>query len=143
MSLLSEQELLNLILDTASPALKVKVQAIVASTVQEVMISQADDSIQSCPYRSTLTDKSGICSGTPGTSTQAAAANTSRKYFFIQNPHASAVLYVNFGASAGSSGSSYKLAAGDSLVFEDGFVPTDAVNVASDTASVAYAAKEG
>lgn len=88
--------------------------------------------------RGPLADGSGTCTG----STQAVfAANASRRYLLIQNISDTAI-YVNFGADADTDSHSVKLAAGDTLVFETGFVPTSAVNILG-TATKKFVAKQG
>ncbi len=109
----------------------------------EVLLSEADDSIQVVAYRGTLTDRSGTTSGTPGTSTQVCAANSSRRYFFIQNLSTTTDIYINIGAAASAGSGSILLAPKAGFVFEDSFVSTQAVNVVSASASIAFSAKEG
>jgi hypothetical protein len=93
-----------------------------------------------------LTDRSGSTSATPSTSTQVAAVNPTRKYFLIQNQGATAI-YVNFTSAAAATGS-IKLgpdtgSGGGSYVMENGFVSSEAINVFSTAASMAFMAKEG
>lgn len=127
--------------EEANDAIRVDV---VAGTVDiggtiELDISETDDSIQSAPFRGTLTDRSGAGAVT---SAQVAAANSSRKYFFIQNLDSGIVIYVNFGAAATST-NSIKLTAGAAFVMEGNFVSTQAINVIAASGTPAYCAKEG
>lgn len=77
------------------------------------------------------------------------AANTSqeifpelsgRNYFFFENT-SNAAMYVNFEVSADTS-SSYKIAAGDKLIFESGFVPDGPANVYCGTQGATFVAKQ-
>jgi len=124
--------------DDATNSLKTKVDATISGT-QEVVISQADDSIQACGYRSTLTDRSGTASGS---SAQVAAANSARKYFIIQNLDSSINIFVNFGATATTGAGSFLIEPKGSMVFEGGFMTTQAINVIAASGTPAYTAKE-
>jgi len=90
----------------------------------------------------TLTDNSGTTSGTPNTSTQIMAANSSRKYLLIENLSSTDNIYINFTSSATSGPGSYVLFPGGSLTQETGFVSGEAVNVLATVASVPYTAKQ-
>lgn len=89
----------------------------------------------------TLTDRSGtIAAG--GTSQQLAAANTSRKYIFIQNT-STGNLYVNFGSAASVTVGSILIPANSSFVMEQGYISTQVINIIGATTSQTYIAKEG
>jgi hypothetical protein len=94
------------------------------------------------PRNGTLTDDSGTTSGTPSTSTQIMASNTSRRYLLIENVSTTATIWINFTSAASATSASYSLLPGGSIVQESGFVSTEAVNVLSTTASVPYVAKQ-
>lgn len=93
------------------------------------------------PLRRAFTDRSGTTSATINTSTQVAPANNVRTYFFIQNV-GGADIWVNIEAAATAGQPSIKLTPNSSLTFEDSAIPTQAINVLSGTASVAFTAKE-
>lgn len=100
-----------------------------------------DVDIASVPI-GTYTDRSSSTSGTPSTSTQVAASNASRKYFFIQNLSLTATIYINFTSSAAASAGSIALPPLASFESGPTFISTEAVNVLSATASVPFTAKE-
>jgi len=90
----------------------------------------------------TLTDRSGTIT-TGFTAQQAAAANTSRHYLFIQNPStAPGSLWFSTVATAVAASPSIELVPGAS--YETGsFVPTGAVSVIAATTGHAFTAREG
>lgn len=88
------------------------------------------------PRNGTVTVTTGTTSATPSTSAQALASNTSRQYLLIQNI-SDTDMYFNFGAAATTS-NLFVAKGGSGIVFESGFVPTDAVNVICSAASKAY-----
>lgn len=91
----------------------------------------------------TLTDRSGATSASSNTSTELIPANASRKYLIIQNVGIFDV-WINFGGSASKEVQSLLLEPKQGIVFEDSFVPTEAVHVYSfDGTSVPIMAKEG
>jgi hypothetical protein len=90
------------------------------------------------PYQGTLTDKSGSATGV---SSQVAAANATRKYFYIQCQ--AGTIWMNFGVAAVASQPSIKLNAGDSFTMEGTFISTQAINVISGGGTRDYTAKEG
>jgi hypothetical protein len=61
------------------------------------------------------------------------ASNASRQYLLIQNV-SDTDMYFNFGATA-TSDHLFIAKSGGGIVFESGFVPTDAVNVICSAAS--------
>lgn len=86
----------------------------------------------------TLTNRSG----TVGTvSIQVMAVNTNRKYLFIQNV-GNQTIWINFTAAATTTQPSIQMTPGASFVMENSFVSTEAINVISNNASVAFTAKE-
>ncbi len=79
--------------------------------------------------RGNLSDGSGTLT-TGGASQQVFPANPGRYYLMCQNPiTATETLFVNFDATASTSGGSYELAAGGSITFDSNFIPAGAVNV--------------
>jgi len=95
------------------------------------------------PYAGALADASGTTSATAGTSTQALAAGLVTRYLFIENVSTTSgdYLWVNFGAAATAGAGSLLLGPGSALVFEDSMVPTQAVNVLSNVASLPFTLK--
>jgi hypothetical protein len=120
-----------------------RVEADITGSSIELDIGADNDSIQVAPYRSTLTDRSGVTSGTMGTSTVLAAANPNRKYLIIQNLDITYNLFVNFTTAASTTGNSIKLIPSAAFAMESSFITTEAINVCSDGVSIKYAAKEG
>lgn len=96
---------------------------------------------KTAPATGALTDKSGtITSG--GASQVLAAANTSRKYFFVLNLSAEN-LWINFTTAAAATQPSIKLIPGSSFVMEDSFISTEAINILGATTASPFCAKEG
>ena len=118
----------------------ITVQGIASMTALKVDGSAVNQPVT--PAKGTLTDRSGLTSATPSTSTTAIAANASRKYLLIQNVSTTATIWVNFTSAATADQPSFQLTPGSSIVQESGFVSTEAVTVLSATASVSYTAKE-
>lgn len=88
-----------------------------------------------------LTDRSGsITLG--GTAQQLAAANATRRYFFVHNI-STGDLWINFGVTAVQDQPSIKLAAGASFVMEGSFVSNQTVSVISNTTGAKFTSKEG
>jgi hypothetical protein len=67
--------------------------------------------------------------------------NGNVRYVFLQNLSTAEPLYVNFGGTA-TVDNSFKLEPGICLVFEHGFVPSDAITVLG-TAGHKFVAKRG
>ena len=88
------------------------------------------------PRNASVTVTAGTTSATANTSAQALASNTSRQYLLIQNI-SDTDMYFNFGATATTS-NMLITKSGGGIVFESGFVPTDAVNVICSAASKSY-----
>jgi hypothetical protein len=88
------------------------------------------------PRNGTLTVTSGSTSASANTSAQALASNSSRQYLLIQNV-SDTDMYFNFGATA-TTDHLFIAKSGGGIVFESGFVPTDAVNVICSSASKKY-----
>lgn len=88
-------------------------------------------------------DKSGTCSGTPGTFTTAIAANNIRSFARIGNNNASAKLYI-YDKTLGTptTSNAFVLTAGQVFIW-DVKCPRAAIQIASDTASATYEAAEG
>lgn len=88
-----------------------------------------------------LTNKSGsITLG--GTSQTLAAANTSRRYLYVQNI-SNEILWVNFGIAAVQDQPSIKMTAGSVLAYEGTFVPVESVSIVGATTGSKFVAKEG
>lgn len=88
-----------------------------------------------------LTNLSGTIA-TANTSQQIAAANTNRKYLLIQN-HSDSILYIAFGTAATTSNGIALTPGGGNLVFENTFIPTQAVNVICEQSGRDFVAWEG
>ncbi len=90
----------------------------------------------------TLTDKSGTIT-TGGAAQDAAAANTSRHYLFLQNPStAPGSLWFSTVATAVAASPSIELVPGAS--YESGmFCPTGAVSIIGATTGMAFVGREG
>jgi hypothetical protein len=93
-------------------------------------------SLQVRPRNASVTVTSGTTSGTANTSAQALASSSTRQYLLIQNI-SDTDMYFNFGATATTS-NMLITKSGGGVVFETGFVPTDAVNVICSAASKSY-----
>jgi hypothetical protein len=85
------------------------------------------------PRNGTLTVTTGSTSASANTSAQALASNASRQYLLIQNV-SDTDMNFNFGATA-TTDHLFIAKSGGGIVFESGFVPTDAVNVICSAAS--------
>jgi hypothetical protein len=92
--------------------------------------------LQVRPRNGTLTVTAGSTSATASTSAQALASNLTRQYLLIQNI-SDTDMYFNFGATA-TTNHLFVAKSGGGIVFESGFVPTDAVNVICSSASKNY-----
>lgn len=100
--------------------------------------------------KGSLTDRSGTIT-TGGTKQTLAAANTSRKYLFIENPYALAAgtlntaesLFINFTTDAVKSQPSIEIPIGAAFVMEGSYVSTELVSVNAATTGHAFVAKEG
>lgn len=91
----------------------------------------------------TVTDGSGTTSGTPSTSTQVFAANSARKYLFIQNLDPTNSIWINFTGAATATNGSIQLIANAAFVQEASYISTEVLNVLSTAASVKFTAKQG
>jgi len=82
--------------------------------------------------------------GSPATaiSALAVAANTDRKYLFIQNV-SNGELWIDFTIAAVTDEPSIRLIAGDAFIMEDNFISTEAVNIIRRTGTGEYTLKEG
>lgn len=113
-------------------------------SVQQAALSDTVDSVRAIKQGS-FTDRSGTTSGTINTSTQVAAANSSRRYFLFQNV-SDTDMWINFGTAATTDQPSIKVPTGavwgNPFVLEAGFVSTEAVNVICSAASKKYTCKE-
>lgn len=99
--------------------------------------------VLSAPIRGSLTNRSGTISA-GGTAQTLAAANLARNYLLIANPSANtATLWIDFGVAAVAAAPSIEIRPGGALVFEAGFIPTDAVSILAATTATPFIAKEG
>lgn len=93
-------------------------------------------------FRGTLNNASGtVVIG--GTSVNPLPHNADRNYLLIQNQHATADLWVDFGQAAVTSQPSVRIPAGAVLVFEDSFIPTDGIWLNSGTSGHPFTCREG
>lgn len=91
--------------------------------------------------RGELLNASGTIT-TGGTSQQALAAGSSRKYVLVQNPNDEADLWVDFGVAAVlDQPSILLLPRSGALVFENGLRPTQAIHVNSATTGAKFTIK--
>ena len=88
-------------------------------------------------------DRSGTTSATPNTSTLLCAVNPVRNVFMLQNLDAAAAIWINFTSAATTGAGSIKIPAGTTYMFPPGFLTSEAINIVSGTASIAFTAKEG
>lgn len=96
--------------------------------------------ITASPASGSLIDRSGNATNV---SSQIMAANSSRKYLFIQNS-AGVSLWINFGVAAVLAPPSIEIKPNGAFTMEGSFVSTQAVNIIKNAAaSTAYTAKEG
>ena len=86
-----------------------------------------------------LEDGSSAIAAT-GVSQQIFPAKPARNYFYFKN-NSTGIMYLNFGQDADTT-TSYNLSANQELVFENGFVSLDAVNVYSVELSGLFVAKQ-
>jgi hypothetical protein len=86
-----------------------------------------------------LEDGSSAIAAT-GISQQVFPAKSGRNYFYFKN-NSTGIMHLNFGEAADTT-TSYNLSASQELVFENGFVPLDAVNVYSVELSGLFVAKQ-
>lgn len=93
------------------------------------------------PTQGSLIDKSGALAA-GNTAEDAAAANTTRKYLFIQNIDATEDLWFNLGVTAVADKPSMRLGPGDTFVMEASFVSTGKVSVIAATTGHKWVAKE-
>lgn len=114
----------------------------VTSITRAISRLQSSQSGYAVPTGTVYTDRSGSTSATPSTSTQVAASNSQRRYFIIQNVGASSI-WINFTSAATAGSGSLLILAQGSYVMESSTITTEAINVLSASASVAFTAKEG
>lgn len=92
------------------------------------------------PYWVTITDRSGEIT-TGGTAQTAVAANTRRRYLFIQNISTNDNLWFNFTTTAVQDRPSIKLTPGSSYEMA-GIVSTEAISVIGPTTGQDFVIKE-
>jgi hypothetical protein len=80
------------------------------------------------PRNGAATVTNGSTSSTANTNSTALSSSTSRQYLLMQNI-SDTDMYISFGTTASTSNSLLLAKNGSGIVFESGFVPTDAVNV--------------
>jgi hypothetical protein len=88
-----------------------------------------------------LTNRSGTIT-TANTSQQIIAANTNRRYLLIQN-HSDSIIYIAFGVTATTSNGIGLTPGGGSLIYENGFIPTQAINAICTRSNSDFVAWEG
>lgn len=109
------------------------------TAVQTVAAAATTSSQFSTP--GSLTDRSGtITSG--GTAQTLAAANTARKYLFVENVSIGD-LWINFTTTAVANQPSILIKANGSFVMEGTYISTEAVSIIGATTGQAFTAKEG
>jgi len=133
-------QIARLIYDEATNAVRVAVNAAI-SGVQEVLISQSDDSIQSCPFRGTISESATTAAST--TSATFLAANADRKYLLVQNLDLAINIFLRFGTAATTTAPSIKLEPGDSYEFPEGFISTQTVNIIAASGTPAVTVIQG
>lgn len=102
------------------------------------VIGNNSDSLKVVLPNGSLTDRSGSATGV---SAQIAAANSSRRYFFIQCQ--AGTIWLDFGVAAVTSQPSIRLSNGDTFVMEGNLISTQSINVISGGGTRDFAAKEG
>jgi hypothetical protein len=119
------------------------VLGVASATVSSVTLVSSNNPSDTMKTQSgVLTDNSTTTSATPSTSTQIFAANSQRRYLFIQNSSASQTIYINFTSAATAGSGSIALAPLGSFVQESSFVTQEIVNVLATVASVPFTAKQ-
>lgn len=94
------------------------------------------------PLRGAVVNKSGTV--TVGATAQTlAAANTARKYLFVQNVDDGEDLWINFTTAAVRDQPSIRLRPGESFEMTGGFLTTELVSVIATTTGHKFTAKEG
>lgn len=91
--------------------------------------------------QSPLADGSGSIT-TGGTAQTVFAANTNRRYLYIQN-NSTAALWINFTTTATTSQPSIQIAAGADFVMDGSFVSTELVSIVGATTGQTFTAKQG
>lgn len=91
------------------------------------------------PSSGSFTNRSGTATAV---SAQLAAANSSRKYFYLQNV-SDGNIWFNFGVAAVTTQPSLRLRPGETFTLDGSFISTQAINVISEVGSRDYVAKEG
>ena len=113
----------------------VKVEGVAGGVAQPVDGSAA--------RRGTLTDRSGTIT-TGGTAQNAIGVNASRNYLLIRNPvTATEDLWVSLVGTATAASPSIRLTPADFLIFECGFIATNAASVIAATTGHAFTCWEG
>lgn len=102
-------------------------------------LSDTQDSIRVAPVVGTLTDRSGTATTT---SSQIAASNATRKYFFIQN-NSNSTIWFNFTTAAITSQPSIRLLSGETFIMENNFISSEAINIIAVSSTRDFTAKEG
>lgn len=97
----------------------------VSATTQRIVIATDQTTIPIIGGTGTCTHTTGTATGS---SSQALASNSSRKYLLIQN-NSVAAIWFNFGGTAAAAAPSIFLGANASFVMENNFISTQAINV--------------
>lgn len=124
-------------------------QVTLANTGVNSTAIKVDGSASTQPISGTVTvTRTGTISTYNGsissanTSQQVVTGNTSRKYFAVQN-NSDTDMYVGVGYAPTTTIGAYLASGGGSLVFESGFVPTQAINILCTTSGKNFVAWEG
>lgn len=124
-------------------------QVTLANTGANSTAIKVDGSASTQPISGTITvGRTGTISTYNGsissanTSQQIVASNSSRKYFAVQN-NSDTDMYVGVGYTPTTTIGAYLASGGGSLVFESGFVPTQAINILCTTSGKNFVAWEG
>lgn len=96
---------------------------------------------QTAPSTGSLTSVTGTATSA---SSQVFAGTSFRKYFLIQNHHATDALWIDFGTAAVAASPSIKVLAGATFTMDGTFASTQAINVIRGGANdISYTAKQG
>ena len=114
--------------------------SVTVSNFPTTQVVSGSVNVVTTPATGVVTNRSGSIT-TGGTSQQLAPANSSRKYFIVQNT-SSANLAINFTNAASLTVGSIVLIPNASFVMEQGFISTEVINVIGATTGQTFTAKE-
>lgn len=114
---------------------------IAVDSAGRVMVSAGGGSVTVQGSNGGLTDISGSIT-VGGTSQQLAAANSSRRYLFIQNVSVN-LLWIDFGVAAVEDSPSIKLNPNASFTMDGTFISKDQINIIGPITGRKWTAKEG